>query len=134
MVDGHQLHDEAAHRRAHDVRGADAQRIEQTNRVIGEIIERIRRLPVTRQRGHDVGLAGLLHLRREAAVSIVEPDDVETPGGELLAEGLVPAEHLRAQPHDEKQRRGIRIAKRLVFDFDAVGVSSWHAPNAMTYP
>jgi len=41
-----------------------------------------------------------------------------------------PADHLRAKAHHQQERRGFRIAKRLVFEIDAVGVRSWHAPQS----
>lgn len=41
--------------------------------------------------------------------------------GELLAERIVPVDHLRPEPHDQQQRLGIVVAKDLVADVDAVG-------------
>src|SRR5581483_7718835 len=41
VVDRDQLRDEAAHRRADDVRGRDVQRVEHAHRVVGEVVKRV---------------------------------------------------------------------------------------------
>src|SRR5260370_18120457 len=75
-----------------------------------------------------------LHPRGQAGVAVVEADDVETAGGQLLAEGIVPADHLRAQACHEEQRRGFRIAEILVLDVDPVGSRSWHQAQSYKWP
>ena len=39
-----------------------------------------------------------MHVGRVADVAVVEADDVQSAGGELVAEVLVPGDHLRANP------------------------------------
>ena len=56
--------------------------------------------------------------RRAPDVAVVVADDVEAAAGEVLAEVLVPAEHLRAQTHDEQHRGVGGIAEGLEADLD----------------
>ncbi len=128
MIDGHQLGDESAHRCADHVRGSDAQGVEQADAVVGHVVERVSRLSTARERCHHIRLAGAFHLRRETDVSVVVANDMETAGGELLAEVLFPADHLGTEAHHEQERRVLWIPKRLELDVDPVGSRSWHEP------
>ena len=49
--------------------------------------------------------AELAQVRRAPDVAVVVADDVEAAVGELPAERVGPADHLRAEAHDEQQRR-----------------------------
>ena len=60
-------------------------------------------------------------MARLADVAIVEADHAKAVHGELLAERVVPMDHLRSEPHDQQQRLGIVVAKDLIADVDAVG-------------
>src|SRR5439155_19764779 len=62
----------------------------------------------------------------QAAVAIVEAHDVKAAAGDLAAELVLPEDHLRAQAHDQQQRRMLRVAERLVLDADAVGIEVRH--------
>src|SRR4051812_42003443 len=62
-------------------------------------------------------------MARLADVAIVEADHAKAMRSELLAERIVPMDHLRPQPHDQQQRLGIVVAKNLVADVDAVGAN-----------
>jgi hypothetical protein len=58
-----------------------------------------------------------------ADVSVVEPHHPKAARRQQRAEVLIPAQHLRAQAHDQEQRRGVRLADLLVGELDAVGGS-----------
>ncbi|MHC2691377.1 hypothetical protein ACVME9_003868 [Bradyrhizobium liaoningense] len=60
-------------------------------------------------------------MARLADVPVVEADHAEAARRELLAEPIVPMDHLRPEPHDQQQRLGIVIAEDLVADVDAIG-------------
>ena len=65
--------------------------------------------------------------RRAPDVAVVVADDEVAAPGQLLAEVLVPGEHLRAQAHDQQHRRVGRVAERLVTDLDvADGAEGLH--------
>jgi hypothetical protein len=55
---------------------------------------------------------------RAADVAVVEADDVKAALGELLAELLVPGDHLGGQAHHEDDRRVGWVAERLVAEGD----------------
>lgn len=59
-----------------------------------------------------------------ADVAIVEADHAKAVRGQLFAEGVVPMDHLRSEPHDQQQRLGIVVAENLVADIDAIGAES----------
>ncbi len=59
-------------------------------------------------------------MRARPDVAVVEAHDVVAAGGQVLAELVRPGEHLRAQPHDQQQRRLPQLAEGLVRDLDAV--------------
>ena len=127
MLDRHGLRDHPTHRGADDVSPLDAERVEQADDVGRHVAQRIRwcrhHLPGQR-RGHrraDVGDAELLEMPGQAAVAIVEADDVEAAPHEVAAEVVLPEDHLRAETHDQRERRFGGIAEGLVFDRDTVG-------------
>src|SRR5215471_15420399 len=60
-------------------------------------------------------------MARLADVAIVEADHAKAARGELLAERVVPMDHLRAEAHDQQQGFGVTVAEDLVADVDAVG-------------
>ena len=60
---------------------------------------------------------------RAPDVAVVVADDVEAAAGEVGAEVLVPAEHLRAQAHDEQEGGVGGIAEGLEADLDVAGAA-----------
>jgi hypothetical protein len=57
-------------------------------------------------------------MRRAADVAVVEADDAKARVDELAAEVHVPRDHLRAEAHDQQQRRVRRVAERVVAEAD----------------
>ena len=119
MVEAQVLGDHPAHRRAHDVRALDSQVVEQPDRVVREVTQRVgnRARPAHRQLDHRRRPA--LHRRRAPAVAVVVADHVEAAAGEVAAEVVTPGDHLRAEAHDQQHRRVGRVAERLVAEGDA---------------
>ena len=108
MLDGERLGDHPAHRQAHHVRLFDAVGVEDGDRVIGHV-------------GQQVGLAArtdrrIVEVGRQPDVAVVEPDDVEPAGDELLAPRLGVVDALAAESVDEEQRRIAGRAERLVVE------------------
>ena len=70
--------------------------------------------------------------RRAPDVAVVVADDVEAAPGQLRAEVLVPAEHLRAQAHDEQQGGIGGIAEGLEAELDVADAAELlgHATEA----
>ena len=70
------------------------------------------------------GLVGLIEatdaMAKAANVAVVKPNDVVTTRHEFTAELFVPSNHLRAEPHHEKQGAATLIAKGVVFELDSV--------------
>ena len=103
-----------------------AQRIEHADRIGRHVLQQIGRQNALaahrlaeggRHRiGRDADLAGF------ADVAIVEADDVVAARRQRLAEGLVPDDHLRAQPHDQQQGGICRPPEGLAADVDAIGL------------
>ena len=121
MVDGHELGDHPAHRHADDVRGRQLEVVQQADRVLRHVVQRVcRALGAAPQQLPPRGDDRAAQVRGAPDVAIVEADDEEAARGELLAELLVPEQHLRRQAHDEQQRRGVRRAEGLVAELDAV--------------
>jgi hypothetical protein len=82
-----------------------------------------------RARGHGLlepGQAGLVEMGGKPHVPVVETDDEMTPAGQVLAKGLVPVDHLPAEPHDEQQGPAGAVAEGVVLDGDAVGLDACH--------
>ena len=70
-----------------------------------------------------LGGAHVVEPRRAADVAIVEADHVEAPARELLAEVLVPGDHLRAETHDEQHSGVAGVAEGLVAERDVPHVA-----------
>jgi hypothetical protein len=100
------------------MRGARAQVVEQADRVVGHVLQRVARRQLARDelaggRGRDVAQDG-----RAPVVPVVEPDDPQAAGGEALAELLAPGEHLGAEPHDEERHGVLVVPELLVAELD----------------
>jgi hypothetical protein len=112
------LADHPAHRGADHVGGRDPELADQAGGVLGHVGERV-------LLGADPAAEHLAHRRRPevevgraADVPVVEADHVEAPVGELLAEVLVPGDHLRGQTHHQHHRGVGRITVGLVAEGD----------------
>ncbi len=104
------LRDHAAHERAEHVRAFDADRVEQANRVVGEV-------------GGREGTAGIL-ARADAAVVV---GDGAVGGGEVRDLQRVPAARRTAESDDQQQRRSARVAVDLVVEFVGADARMGHA-------
>jgi hypothetical protein len=135
VLEGDRLGDHPAHRRADDVRLLDAEGVEHAHRVGRHVAERVARARrVAGEGGGEVGHGAVLDLRRQADVAVVVDDDVEAAVGEQLPEVGVPGDQLRAEPHDEQQRRIGRITGGLVLDRDPVHRRARHGGHPTTRP
>jgi hypothetical protein len=126
VVDRERLRDHAAHRRADDVRARDAEAVHQRDRVGCHVAQRVGRLDLAAgHRRHEhhrqVRHAVVPQPRGLADVAVVEAHDVEAARGEILAEGFIPQDHLRAETHDEHERRIALVPEGLVLELDSVG-------------
>ena len=135
MADRDELGDHAPHRRPDDVDPVEAECVDKAGGVVGEVLEPVRGegpngLEVTTGCGTDqlTEVDGeLVELRRQAGVSVVEPDHEPATPGEPVAEAAVPGEHLRAEPGDQQDRGVGRVAERLVLEVDVARNSClWH--------
>jgi hypothetical protein len=120
------LRDHAAHRRAADMRGGQAERLDQRRAVVGQVGQRVRALhaqagEVAQRVQREVGHAEVVVALRQADVAVVEADDAKAPRHELRDEPVGPAEQLHAQAHDQQQRLAVRRAMVLDLERDAVG-------------
>ena len=77
-------------------------------------------------RRHDVERAPAVDLARQTDVLVVEPDHAVAARRQRRAELIVPEDHLRTQPHDEKERTRVDGAEDLVLGLDAVGARAGH--------
>ena len=97
----------------------DLEVVEQADAVGGHLGQRVGRgalvAPHYLPEGRD---GGAREDRRAPDVAVVVADDVEAAAGEVGAEVLVPAEHLRAQAHDEQDGGVGGIAEGLEADLD----------------
>ncbi len=131
------LRDHAAHGGAGDVRAIDVQVVEQgggVSRHVAQLVGRGDRLALhlLHGQGGEVDRDGFAQVGGAADVAVVEADNVEAAHREPGAEIVVPQNHLRAEAHNEQQRRRLRVAERVVAEGDAVGgcvgfrgVSGW---------
>ena len=131
MLGGDDLRDHAAHRRADDMGGADAQSVHQPDRVARHVVEGVGRPHRQMEEGarhHPARpeAAGRRHPGRQADVAIVEAHDPEAAGGQALAERIRPGHELHAEAHDEQDRRGVRRPELLVLDGDPVRLDRAH--------
>ena len=102
--------------------GLDVEVVEQADRVVGHVRERVG--GTTDAPGDELASGRrrrVGEVRRAAAVAVVEADDMEAAAGEPLAELLGPGDHLEAQPDDEQQGGVARVAERLVAELDPAG-------------
>ncbi len=118
VLGGEDLADHPAHRGTDDVGGGDAELADQARGVLGHVGERV-------LLGADPAAEHLAHRRRPevevgraADVAVVEADDVEAAVGELLAELLVPGDHLGRQAHHQHHRGVGGVAEGLVAEGD----------------
>ncbi len=118
MTGRQRLGDHSPHRGADHVRRRQLELAEQAGRVlrhVGELVLGSRE--ATPQELRNAGRVPR-EVRRAAGVPVVEADDVEATARELLAEVLLPADHLHPESHDEQQRRVRGVAERLVAERD----------------
>ena len=121
----HRLHDHAAHRDADDVRGLEAEVVQQAEGVVGHVVERVRR--PGRAAAADEGLHEhppgdpARGPRGAAGVAVVVADHEEPAVGQRLAELRAPPGHRAAEPHHQQQRLAGGVAERLVAELEAVG-------------
>jgi hypothetical protein len=109
------LGDHRPHRGAHDVRALDAEMVEQPGDVTGHVLERVARSVLVAAQQLPDGRDGVLvQPRRASDVAVVEPHDEEAARGQPLAERVAPRDHLRAQAHDQDERRIRAVTERLV--------------------
>src|SRR5260370_30364730 len=106
--------------------GLDAQIVKYPDRVVGQVFQLVCRLRVAAERCGHVGKAGVLHPGGQAAVPVVEADEVESPRGELGAEVVIPADHLRAKARDQEQRPVAGRLECLVLELDPVRLGPRH--------
>ena len=103
-----------------------AQRVQQGGGIVGHVGQPVGQLCPQPEQPHqrnpaDIGHAAVAELFRQADVAVVVPDDMETTRHQRLDQFDRPQRQLRAQPHDQQQRRVRRIAVGFVFDPDSVG-------------
>jgi hypothetical protein len=117
----------AAHGGAADMGLGDAERIQHADgvaRQVGQLVGRLdgqaQRVQQGRQR--DVGRAELVEGLAQADVAVVEADDAEALGHQLLDEAVRPGDELHAQAHDHQQ--GLAIGGPLDIDLDADAVGA----------
>ncbi len=60
-----------------------------------------------------------IQLGRQADVTIVVDDDVETLRDQCIEQRLLPHDHLTGVPVDQEQRGVVGVAERGVFEFDS---------------
>jgi hypothetical protein len=119
VLQGHELGDHPAHRGADEVDAVQAEGVEQPHRVAGQVGECVGDTRgVAAQHRHDVGRAGVVEVRGEPDVAVVEADDVQPPLGQAAAEVVGPPDHLGGQAHDEQDRWIAGLAEGLVRDLD----------------
>ena len=106
-----------------DVGGGDLESVEQADAVVGHVRQRVRHVrhrPAGQrrlQRCLPVG-RGSIELCRQAAVTVVEADDVAPTGRDLPAELGVPARQLDHETSDQQHGWIVGRPERLVLDVD----------------
>ena len=118
MLDGERLDDHPAHRHTHHVGPLDAVGVEDGDRVTRHVGQRVRRAVFADRRVGEVG--------RQPDITVVEADDVEAAGDELLAPRVGEVDALAAEPVDEEQRRVAGRSERVVVEFAVVVASEGH--------
>jgi hypothetical protein len=131
----HDLADHAAHGRADHVGLADAEGVEEPDRVRRHVIEEIGHLGLHSGRDQllcrrHVGQPGGIELARQPHVPVVESEHPETGRQQAVDELVGPVDELHAETVDEQDhRRGLRTAQ-IVFDGEAVGPNCRHAADS----
>ena len=133
----HRLRDHASHRNADDVRLCDAERVEEARDVFRHVLQRVRRANLEAQqrasdRERDVGKPSAVDLLRVAAIAIVEAHHVEAARRQALDERIGPEHERHAETHDQHERRGRRIAARLVGERQTVCRRDGHHKGGFT--
>ncbi len=106
------------------MRPADAEVIEQRDHVPRHVDQRVRHLAATAQQiapdpsVHRARGAHPVHLGRQPGVAMVEADHAVPRVDELRAEAVRPHRQLGAQPHDQQDRRIVRVAEVFVIQLD----------------
>ena len=131
---GQGLGDHAAHRGADHVGAVEAEGVEQARGVVGHVVQGVGRAadPAAQELG-GARRRHVLEVRRAPDVAVVEADDEEAATGQLGTEVLVPGEHLRAQPHDQEQRRVAAVAEGVVAEADVADVGELLVHDARSY-
>ena len=117
--DRHQLRDHAAHRRAEEVGAVQPEGVEEPDGVGGHLVEGVRERAQVAPADRLV-VGGPFHPLRQPDVTVVEADDEEPRGDEIIDVAPVPPVQLRALTHDHQQRRVGRIAVGRAVQVDAV--------------
>jgi hypothetical protein len=120
VLDRERLADHPAHRGADDVGGLDlevAHQLERVGRHVGEAVLTLGHPPQPQLSGRRDTL--VVEVGRAPDVAVVEADDVKAALGELLAELLVPPDHLGREAHDQEQRRVRAVAELLIAEGDS---------------
>ena len=84
---------------------------------------------------------GAIEFGGQSDVAVVEADNAIAGIGDLLAESLAPIDHLRAQSHDQQDRRCIDVAELVVTNLEvarrrgatALSHVDHHAPTTRGY-
>jgi hypothetical protein len=126
-----QLGDHAAHRHPDHVGARDPEGRQHADGVAGHVFELVRAGgPAAQQRLHpgqrEIRRAGLFEFGRQAAIAVVEADHVEAELDQAIDELVRPGGQLQAEPGDQQQRSGFRVACGVEGDADAVGVQAGH--------
>ena len=111
VLDGHQLRDHAAERGTDHVGGRPAGRVEHRDGIAGHVPERVR--------SGSASARGCVEVGGQPDVAVVEADDGEAAVDELATEAVGPADHLRAEAHDQQERFATRLGEDLEGDLDA---------------
>ena len=118
MLQRDQLADDPSQGHADQVRARERMGIEHADRVCGQVVERVGRIP-----RHD--------RRRATGVALVVADDVTTATGQLFAERRGPPEHRRPAAHDQEHGGMRRIAEGLGGDVEPLRVDDAFAHGSL---
>src|SRR5882757_8976581 len=111
------------------MRRLDAERIHQTGGVLGHVAQPVGRFDRNFQEPQFQQFERLQRLAAGelaglADVAVVEADDAKPARCQLLAEFVVPQDHLGAEPHDQQHGLGVILAENFIAKVDAVGADS----------
>ena len=109
--------------------GINTEAVEEAGGVVGHVLELVAaRGEIAGKGGRQVRKRSTPYLARQPDVAIIEPDDEKPRVGQLLAEGFVPRDLLRAQPHDEQTAGVTGRAKAVIVELYPVRRHRWHGP------